>query len=52
MDPDNLLALCRGCHQFIDSDDTGAKERLWRMRIGNTRYDRIAALAHGKRDRV
>jgi hypothetical protein len=28
------------------------KENLWRMRIGNERYDRIAGLAHQKRDRV
>lgn len=51
MDPDNILALCFGCHQFVDSH-AEEKENLWRLRIGNDRYERIAALAHGKRDRV
>jgi 5-methylcytosine-specific restriction endonuclease McrA len=51
VDKDNLLSLCFGCHQFVDSHD-GEKETLWRLRIGNERYDRIAAIAHQKRDRV
>jgi hypothetical protein len=28
------------------------KENLWRLRFGNDEYDRVAAMAHGKRDRV
>jgi hypothetical protein len=51
LEADNLLALCFGCHQFVDSH-AEEKENLWRLRIGNERYDRIAALAHQKRDRV
>jgi 5-methylcytosine-specific restriction endonuclease McrA len=51
MDPSNLLALCYGCHHFVDSHD-GEKETLWRLRIGNDEYDRIAGIAHQKRDRV
>jgi 5-methylcytosine-specific restriction endonuclease McrA len=47
----NILALCFGCHQFIDSH-AAEKETLFRLRFGNEAYDRVAALAHGKRDRV
>jgi hypothetical protein len=50
-DPSNALALCYGCHQFIDSHSE-EKERLFRLRFGNDEYDRVAALAHGRRDRV
>jgi hypothetical protein len=50
-DPENALALCYGCHQFIDSH-AAEKETLFRLRFGNEAYDRVAALAHGKRDRV
>lgn len=51
LEPDNLLALCWGCHSFVDSHAL-EKENLWRLRIGNARYDRIAGLAHEKRDRI
>jgi 5-methylcytosine-specific restriction endonuclease McrA len=47
----NALALCYGCHQHIDSHAED-KETLFRLRFGNEEYDRVAALAHGKRDRV
>jgi hypothetical protein len=51
MDPANLLALCRGCHSFVDQNPN-EREKLFRLRIGNDEFDRIAALAHGRRDRV
>jgi late competence protein required for DNA uptake (superfamily II DNA/RNA helicase) len=47
----NALALCYGCHQFVDSH-SAEKEALFRLRFGNDEYERVAALAHGKRDRV
>ena len=50
-DPSNALALCYGCHQFIDSH-AQEKEVLFRLRFGNAEYDRVAALAHERRDRV
>lgn len=50
-DPSNLLSLCYGCHVVVDSRPD-VKEALWRLRIGNDEYDRIAAIAHQKRDRV
>ncbi len=49
-DPDNLLSLCYGCHQFVDSHPT-EKEALWRSRIGDERFEALAAKAHGRRDR-
>ena len=51
MDPSNLLSLCRGCHQFVDSHPE-EKEALWRLRIGHEEYERLAAIANGRRDRV
>jgi 5-methylcytosine-specific restriction endonuclease McrA len=50
-DPDNALALCYGCHQYVDSH-AEEKQVLWRSVIGNERFDALAARAHGKRDRV
>jgi ribosomal protein L37E len=50
-EPSNALALCYGCHQFVDSH-AAEKETLFRLRFGNDEYDRVAALAHGKRDRT
>ncbi len=50
-EPENALALCYGCHQYVDSH-SAEKEALFRLRFGNESYDRIAGLAHGKRDRV
>jgi hypothetical protein len=47
----NILALCFGCHQYVDSH-AAEKEALFRLRFGNEAYDRVAALAHQRRDRV
>jgi hypothetical protein len=49
-DPDNALALCYGCHQFVDSH-AEEKQELWRSIIGDEKFDALAARAHGKRDR-
>ncbi len=45
LDPVNALALCYGCHQFIDSHAV-EKEALWRLRFGNDRYDALTLRAH------
>jgi hypothetical protein len=50
-DPDNALALCYGCHQYLDSHPY-EKEAFWRAEIGDERFDALAARAHGRRDRV
>jgi hypothetical protein len=50
-DPSNAIAACYGCHQFIDSH-AQEKETLFRLIHGNDEYDRVAALAHERRDRV
>lgn len=50
-DPDNALALCYGCHQYLDSHPH-EKEAFWRSEIGDERFDALAARAHGRRDRV
>jgi hypothetical protein len=50
-EPTNALALCYGCHQYVDSH-AAEKESLFRLRFGSAEYDRIAAIAHEKRDRV
>jgi hypothetical protein len=47
----NALALCYGCHQYIDSH-AQAKETLFRDQFGDAAYDEVAALAHEKRNRV
>jgi len=49
-DPDNALALCYGCHQYLDSHPV-EKEAFWRAEIGDERFDALAARAHGRRDR-
>jgi hypothetical protein len=49
-DPDNALALCYGCHQYLDSHPD-EKEAFWRSIIGDERFDALAARANGKRDR-
>jgi hypothetical protein len=51
LDPDAALALCYGCHQWVDShaDD---KRDLWVSKLGVERYEALAARAHGRRDRV
>lgn len=51
LDPSNALAGCYGCHMWIDSHPAD-KERLFRFHFGDEEYDRVAALAHGRRDRV
>jgi 5-methylcytosine-specific restriction endonuclease McrA len=51
VDPSNAMALCYGCHQFIDSH-AAEKEALFRGKFGDDEYERVASLAHGKRDRV
>ena len=50
LDPDNALALCAGCHTYLDSNPW-EKEAFWRSEIGDERFDALAARAHGKRDR-
>ena len=44
-DPANALALCFGCHQFVDSH-AAEKENLWRLRIGHEAYDALVLRAH------
>lgn len=44
-DPMNALALCYGCHQFVDSH-AAEKEALWRLRIGNEAFDALTLRAH------
>jgi hypothetical protein len=51
LDPDNALALCYGCHQYLDAHPV-EKEAFWRSIIGDERFDALAARAHGKRDRT
>jgi len=50
LDEFNALALCYGCHQFVDSH-AAEKERLFRAQFGDEQYEITAAIAHGKRDR-
>jgi len=50
-DPDNVLALCYGDHQYLDSHSE-EKESFWRSVIGDERFDALAARARGRRDRV
>jgi predicted restriction endonuclease len=49
-DPDNAVALCYGCHQFIDSHPA-SKVEFFEHLLGE-RFDALAARAHAKRDRV
>ena len=44
-DPDNAMALCYGCYQFVDSH-AAEKEALWRERIGDEAYDALRLRAH------
>lgn len=44
-DADNALALCYGCHQFVDSHPL-EKEVLWRSIIGDARFDALRRRAH------
>ena len=45
LDPLNALALCYGCHQFVDSH-AAEKETLWRLRIGDEAFDALTLRAH------
>lgn len=51
LDPDNALALCYGCHQFVDSHKA-EKDALWLSFLGAERFEALEAKGHGKRDRV
>ena len=49
-DPENAVALCYGCHSYIDSHPE-EKLAYFRGILGDDRFDALAARAHGKRDR-
>ena len=49
-DPDNAVAACYGCHQYLDSHPY-EKLRFFRDRLGVPAFDALSARAHGKRDR-
>lgn len=49
-EPSNAMALCYGCHQYADSH-AEEKRALFVAKFGEVECERIAALAHGKRDR-
>lgn len=51
LDPDNAIALCYGCHQYVDSHPE-EKTELFRFILGPTRFDEVSARAHGRRDRA
>lgn len=44
LDPDNLAALCYGCHQYLDSHP-GEKEAWWRKRLGDERFEALRTRA-------
>jgi hypothetical protein len=48
LDPDNAMALCYGCHQFVDSH-AAEKEALWRSKIGDERFEALMLRAHNVR---
>lgn len=50
-DPDNALALCYGCHQYLDSHPE-EKERLWLRKLGVKRFDALRLKAHVVRQGV
>lgn len=49
-DPDNAVALCYGCHQYLDSHPD-EKWEFWQDLIGAERLDALEGRAHAKRDR-
>lgn len=51
MDPSNAVALCYGCHRWL-SQHKDEQEALFRGKFGDEEYERVAALAHGRRDRA
>lgn len=40
LDPRNAMALCYGCHQWVDSHHE-EKEALFRKRLGDTGYEAL-----------
>lgn len=50
-DPENALALCYGCHSFVDANPW-EKAVLFREALGDEAFDALAARARGRRDRV
>jgi len=50
-DPDNAVAACYGCHQFLDSHPA-SKIEFFEKLLGLERFEALAARAHAKRDRV
>jgi hypothetical protein len=48
LDPDNAMALCYGCHQFVDSH-AKEKEALWRREFGDERFEALMLRAHNVR---
>ena len=49
-DPDNAVALCYGCHAYVDSHPS-EKLAFFRGLLGDERFEALAARAHGKRNR-
>jgi hypothetical protein len=51
MDPSNAVALCYGCHRYL-AQHRYEQEALFRAKFGDEEYERVEALAHGRRDRA
>lgn len=49
-DPDNAVALCYGCHSYVDANPW-EKAILFRQILGDDAFDELAARARGRRDR-
>jgi 5-methylcytosine-specific restriction endonuclease McrA len=49
-DPENAVAACYGCHQYLDSHPN-EKLAFFRERLGEERFDALEARAKGKRNR-
>jgi hypothetical protein len=49
-DPDNAVALCTGCHFFIDTHPA-SKIEFFEKHLGLERFEALAARAHARRDR-
>ncbi len=50
-DPENAVALCYGCHQYLDSHPA-AKIEFFEKHLGQERMEALEARAHGRRNRV
>lgn len=50
LDPDNALALCYGCHQYLDSHGP-EKHEFFRKALGDERFTALEARARSRRDR-